>query len=156
LVYTTRYNTVDFAVSSQGPSRAHPFGTNDLGQDILARVLSGGRISVAVGAMAMLVTILLGTLIGALAGFFGGALDGLLMRLADVFLALPQLPLLMLIIYLFRTPVTKLVGPEAGVFLLIVLIIGGLNWMPLARLVRASFLIGDGLHDALDPQLRGR
>ncbi|MEI7770444.1 MAG: ABC transporter permease [Chloroflexales bacterium] len=140
LIYTTRYDTVDFAAASQGLSWAHPFGTNDMGQDILARVLSGGRISVAVGALAMLVTILLGTLIGALAGFFGGTLDGLLMRLTDVFLALPQLPLLMLIIYLFRAPVTKLAGPEAGVFLLIVLIIGGLNWMPLARLVRASFL----------------
>jgi peptide/nickel transport system permease protein len=140
LLYPVPYDKVDFLVASQGPSWAHPFGTNDLGQDMLARVLYGGRISVAVGAVAMLVTILLGTLIGALAGFFGGLVDGLLMRLADIFLALPQLPLLMLIIYLFREPVTDLLGPEVGIFQLIVLIIGGLNWMPLARLVRASFL----------------
>lgn len=140
LIYRAPYDKVDFAVASQGPSRAHLFGTNDLGQDLLARILWGGRISVAVGAFSMLVTIVLGTVIGALAGYFGGILDALLMRLTDVFLALPQLPLLMLIIYLFRAPVTKLVGPEAGIFLLVVLIIGGLNWMALARLVRASFL----------------
>jgi peptide/nickel transport system permease protein len=140
LVYTTPHNRVDFAVASQGPSREHPFGTNDLGQDVLARALYGGRISVAVGVVAMLVTITLGTLVGALAGFFGGALDALLMRLTDVFLALPQLPVLLLIIFLFREPVTKLLGPEAGIFALVVLIIGGLNWMALARMVRASFL----------------
>lgn len=140
LLYEVPHNQIDFSVALQGPSWAYPFGTNDLGQDMLARVLYGGRISMAVGATAMLVTILLGTLVGALAGYVGGLLDGVLMRVTDVFLALPQLPLLMLIIFLFREPITKLVGPETGTFLLIVLIIGGLNWMALARLVRASFL----------------
>jgi peptide/nickel transport system permease protein len=141
LVYTTPYNKVDFGISSQGPSQEHLFGTNDLGQDLLARVLWGGRISVAVGLVAMVVTITLGTIIGALTGFFGGNVDALLMRLTDVFLSLPQLPLLMLIIYLFREPVTRLAGPERGIFILMVVIIGGLNWMSLARLVRASFLM---------------
>ncbi|HEU4325168.1 MAG TPA: ABC transporter permease [Roseiflexaceae bacterium] len=140
LVYTTPHNRVDFGVASQGPSWQHPFGTNDLGQDVLARALYGGRISVAVGVVAMLVTIALGTLVGALAGFFGGLVDALLMRTTDVFLALPQLPLLLLIIFLFREPITRLLGPEAGIFALVVLIIGGLNWMALARVVRASFL----------------
>lgn len=141
LLYTTPYNKVDFVVASQGPSWAYPFGTNDLGQDLLARVLWGGRISVAVSVFAMLVAITLGTLMGALAGFFGGSLDQLLMRVTDIFLSLPQLPLLLLIIYLFRKPITDLVGPEVGVFVLIVLIIGGLNWMSVARLVRANFLV---------------
>lgn len=141
LLYTTPYNKVDFAVSAQSPSWDYPFGTNDLGQDLLARVLWGGRISVAVSVFAMLVAITLGTLIGSLAGFFGGGLDQLLMRVTDIFLSLPQLPLLLLIIYLFREPITDLVGPEAGVFVLIVLIIGGLNWMSVARLVRANFLV---------------
>lgn len=141
LVYTTPYNKVDFVVASQGPSWAYPFGTNDLGQDLLARVLWGGRISVAVSVFAMLVAITLGTLMGSLAGFFGGALDQLLMRVTDIFLSLPQLPLLLLIIYLFREPISRLVGPEVGVFVLIVLIIGGLNWMSVARLVRANFLV---------------
>lgn len=141
LVYTTPYNKVDFVVASQGPSWAYPFGTNDLGQDLLARVLWGGRISVAVSVFAMLVAITLGTLIGSLAGFFGGALDQGLMRVTDIFLSLPQLPLLLLIIYLFRESITRAVGPEIGVFVLIVLIIGGLNWMSVARLVRANFLV---------------
>ncbi len=140
LLYTTPYNKVDFAVSSQGPSWTYPFGTNDLGQDLLARVLWGGRVSVAVSLFSMLVAILLGTLIGALAGFFGGIVDASLMRLTDVFLSLPQLPLLLLIIYLFRAPITRALGPVVGIFVLVVLIIGGLNWMSVARLVRASFL----------------
>lgn len=128
LIYTTPYNKVDFAVSAQGPSWDYPFGTNDLGQDLLARVLWGGRISVAVSIFAMLVAISLGTLIGSLAGFFGGTVDSLLMRLTDIFLSLPQLPLLLLIIYLFREQISRAVGPEAGIFVLVVLIIGGLNW----------------------------
>jgi peptide/nickel transport system permease protein len=141
LLYPTPYNKVDFAVASQAPSWAYPFGTNDLGQDLLARVLWGGRISVAVSVVAMLVAITLGTLVGALAGFFGGSLDLFLMRVTDIFLSLPQLPLLLLIIYLFREPITDFVGPELGIFALIVLIIGGLNWMSVARLVRANFLV---------------
>jgi peptide/nickel transport system permease protein len=141
LLYPTPYNKVDFAIASQAPSWAYPFGTNDLGQDLLARVLWGGRISVAVSVVAMLVAITLGTLVGALAGFFGGSLDLFLMRVTDIFLSLPQLPLLLLIIYLFREPITDFVGPELGIFALIVLIIGGLNWMSVARLVRANFLV---------------
>ena len=141
LVYTTPYDKVDFAVSAQGPSWEHPFGTNDLGQDMLARVLWGGRISVAVSLFAMFLAVSAGVLVGALAGYGRGAVDGVLMGLTDIFLALPQLPLLLLIIYLFREQVTKAIGPEAGVFLLIVAIIGGLTWMSVARLVRSSFLV---------------
>jgi peptide/nickel transport system permease protein len=139
-IYTTPYNEVNFAISAQGPSWGHPFGTNDLGQDMLARVLWGGRISVAVSLFAMFLAVAVGVLVGALSGFFGGAVDGVLMRLTDIFLALPQLPLLLLIIYLFRESVTKAIGPEVGVFALVVLIIGGLTWMSVARLVRSSFL----------------
>ncbi len=139
-LYTQSPSTIDFAVMSQGPSWAHPFGTNDLGQDILARVLKGGQVSLIVAIFAMLVGITLGTLIGTLSGYFGEAVDSALMRLTDVFLSLPQLPLLLLVIYLFREPLTNAVGPETGIFVLIVLMIGGLNWMLLARLVRANFL----------------
>ncbi len=140
LVYRTPFNRVDFAAALQGPSAAHPFGTNDLGQDILGRVLWGGRISVAVGVVSMLVAVTLGTLVGTLAGFCCGLLDTILMRITDVFLALPTLPLLLLVIYLFREPVSAAFGPNLGVLLLVVLIIGGLNWMAVARLVRATFL----------------
>lgn len=139
-LYSTSYSEIDFARSTQPPSWPHPFGTNDLGQDQLARILWGGRVSVAVGITAMLVAIGMGTLIGAVSGFYGGLVDDALMRLTDLFLALPQLPLLLLIIYLFRGSVRSLFGPELGIFVLIVLVIGGLSWMTTARLVRAGFL----------------
>jgi peptide/nickel transport system permease protein len=140
LLYTTAGDRIDFAQSSAPPSWQHPFGTNDLGQDQLAQVLVGGRISLTVAIAAMLLSISLGTLIGAIAGFYGGAVDNLLMRLTDLFLSLPQLPLLLLVVYLFRDAMKAVVGPELGIFLLVVLVIGGLNWMSVARLVRANFL----------------
>ena len=107
---------------------------------VLIRMLYGGRVSLAVGFAAMLVAIFLGVVIGALAGMSRGPLDGALMWLTNLFLALPTLPLLLLIIYLFRDTLRSLVGPEVGVFLLIVAVVGGLQWMPVARLVRAQFL----------------
>jgi len=119
---------------------AHPFGTDDLGQDVLARVLWGGRISIAVGLFAMLISITVGTLVGSIVGFFGGIVDSALMRLTDVFISIPQLPLLLLIIYLFRDQITHRFGTGGGIFLLLVGVIGGLNWMSTARLVRAGFL----------------
>jgi peptide/nickel transport system permease protein len=133
-------NEIDFTARLAGPSWAHPLGTDDLGQDLLARMLYGGRISLAVGFAAMLVAVLVGTLIGAIAGIARSGLDMALMGLTDLFLSLPQLPLLLLVIYLFRDPLVKWVGPETGIFLLIVAVIGGLRWMPVARLVRAQFL----------------
>ncbi len=139
-VYRLGINTIDFHASMVGPSRAHPLGTNDLGQDMLARILSGGRISIAVGITAMLMSVFLGTLVGSIAGFFGRTADLVLMRVTDVFLSLPQLPLLLLVIYLFRERLTQTFGPQVGIFWLIVAVIGGLNWMSTARLVRASFL----------------
>ena len=140
VIYTTPMDKIDFSQSAIPPSWSHPFGTNALGQDQLARVLHGGRISLTVGITAMLVAIVLGTLIGAIAGFYGGLIDSLLMRLTDLFLALPQLPLLLLIVYLFRDAIKAIAGPELGIFVLVVLVIGGLNWMSVARLVRGNFL----------------
>lgn len=140
LINPTPLNQINFSQSSVPPNWQHPFGTNDLGQDQFARVLFGGRISLTVGLAAMLVAISLGTIIGAIAGFYGGIIDSLLMRLTDLFLSLPQLPLLLLIIYLFREPMKAIAGPETGIFILVVLLIGGLNWMAVARLVRANIL----------------
>ncbi len=140
LLYPVSYSDIDFARSTASPSWQHPLGTNDLGQDQLARMLWGGRVSIAVGITAMLVSISLGTLVGTVAGFCGGIIDNALMRLTDLFLSLPQLPLLLLIIYLFRDAVRSIAGPELGIFLLIIVVIGGLTWMSTARLVRAGFL----------------
>jgi len=140
LLWRVPINDIDFAAQLAGPSWAHPFGTDDLGQDLLARMLYGGRISLSVGLAAMMVAIVAGTFVGAIAGISIGAVDAGLMWLTDLFLSLPPLPLLLLIIYLFRQPLTRLVGPELGTFILIVAVIGGFRWMPAARLVRAQFL----------------
>ncbi|MGB7857966.1 MAG: ABC transporter permease, partial [Pseudolabrys sp.] len=84
--------------------------------------------------------IVVGVLVGAIAGSARGSIDTALMWLTDLFLSLPQLPLLLLLIYLFRDGLKAVFGPEGGIFILIVLVIGGLRWMPVARLVRAQFL----------------
>ena len=139
LVYKVGINDIDFMARLKGPSLAHPMGTDDLGRDLLARMLYGGRISLAVGLAAMLTGIFIGVLVGAIAGISRGWVDAFLMWLTDLFLSLPQLPLLLLLIFFFRDPLKVLFGPEVGIFLLIVLVIGGLSWMPVARLVRAQF-----------------
>jgi peptide/nickel transport system permease protein len=140
LIWRMPINEIDFTARLATPSWVHPFGTDDLGQDLLARMLYGGRISLAVGFAAMAVAIIVGTLIGAISGISRGSVDAALMWITDLFLALPQLPLLLLVIYLFRDFLKGWVGPEGGVFILIVLVIGAFRWMPVARLVRAQFL----------------
>ena len=139
MVWMVAINDIDFTARLKAPSYAHPLGTDDLGQDLLARILYGGRISLAVGLAAMGMALLVGVTIGAVAGISRGSVDAALMWLTDLFLSLPQLPLLLLLIYLFREGLKVLFGPEVGVFLLIVLVIGGFRWMPVARLVRAQF-----------------
>lgn len=140
LIWRMPINEIDFASKLEGPSLAHPLGTDDLGQDLLARLLYGGRISLAVGLAAMVVAVSVGIFIGALAGMASGRVDAFLMWVTDLFLSLPQLPLLLLVIYLFRDKLKTVIGAEGGTFLLVILIIGGLRWMPVARLVRAQFL----------------
>ena len=139
-VYRVPIDEIDFKAKLKGPSWVHPLGTDDLGQDLLARMLYGGRISLSVGIAAMLIGIVIGVTVGAAAGHLGGGVDHTLMRITDLFISLPQLPLLLLIIYLFRDALKKVLGPELGVFIMIVAVIGGLRWMPVARLVRAQFL----------------
>jgi len=138
-IYTVDPEYIDFAFASQAPSAAHPFGTDNLGRDTLARNLHGGRVSIAVGIFAMLISMFMGTFVGALSGYYP-KLDGPLMRFTDMMLALPLLPLLLVIIMLFRESLRARFGPETGIFLLIVFVIGILNWMPTARVVRGSVL----------------
>ena len=125
------YDLQDLQLIGQptAPDRAHWFGTDELGQDSLTRVFFGGRISLAVGLASALVATLLGTTVGALAGFFGGWVDTLLMRLTDVVLSIPLLPLVLLLSALLRPGLPMLV-----------LTIGGLTWMATARVVRSQFL----------------
>jgi len=130
---------IDIRARNSGPSWAHPMGTDQLGRDTMARMMAGGRISILVGLVAMLLALVLGTLIGVLAGFFKW-LDGPLMRLTDLFLALPLLPLLLVIIMLFRDQLRAAFGPEGGIFILIVAVIGATSWMQTARVVRGDVL----------------
>ena len=116
-----------------------PLGSDNLGRDILATLIAGGRASMAVGWTAMILSLVIGTLVGVCAGYFK-RLDGLLMRMTDLFLSLPILPLLLVAVTLFRQPLRAAFGPEGGMFILIVGVIGLTSWMPTARIVRGEIL----------------
>jgi peptide/nickel transport system permease protein len=118
---------------------ANPMGTDNLGRDIMANIMQGGRISLAVGWTAMVLALLIGTTIGVLAGYFR-RFDGLLMRFTDLVLALPLLPLLLVMMLLFRDPLRAAFGPEQGIFILIVTGIGITSWMQTARIVRGDVM----------------
>ena len=139
LLHTVDPHYLDIQARNAGASWEHPLGTDNLGRDMLAQVLAGGRISLAVGFTAMVLALVLGTGIGVLAGYFK-RVDGLLMRTTDLFLALPLLPLLLVIIMLFRDTLRTAFGPETGIFLLIVFVIGITSWMQTARIVRGEVL----------------
>ena len=118
---------------------SRPLGTDNLGRDIMATLIAGGRASLAVGWAAMVLSLVLGTVVGVCAGYFK-KLDGVLMRLTDLFLSLPILPLLLVAVTLFRQPLRTAFGPEGGMFILIVGVIGITSWMPTARIVRGEVL----------------
>ncbi len=139
LLYKVDPAFIDIAAANSQPTRDHLFGTDNLGRDTLARSMAGGQISMSVGIVAMLIAMFFGTVIGLLAGYYP-KLDGPLMRLTDMFLALPQLPLLLVTIFLLRDTLRSAFGPEMGIFFLIVFVIGSLNWMATARVVRAEVL----------------
>ena len=114
----------------ESPSLTHPFGTDDLGRDLATRILYGGRVSLAIGLLAVTVAITVGTLIGVTAGYYGKWVDGVLMRFVDMMYSFPRLFLLILFGVFFK-------GMTVPV---IVLVLGLLSWMTTSRLVRASFL----------------
>jgi len=128
----------DMANRYQPPSWEHPFGTDALGRDLLTRVLYGSRISLAVGLLAVFITLLIGIPVGAIAGFFGGWLDNVLMRITDATLAFPSLLILIMLSAIMREVEFPLI--ERNSASTIAMVIGILGWMTNARLVRASFL----------------
>ena len=120
------------------PSLSHPMGTDALGRDLLTRILYGGRISLTVGVLVVILSIMIGVPIGALAGYYGGKIDGLLMRLTDAFLSLPSFLVLILLSAILREVESPLF--ERNNVLTISLVIGVFAWTTFARLVRAAFL----------------
>ena len=138
--FITPYDPVasNLADQLQGPSGRHWFGTNQVGQDLFTRVLYGGRISLSIGALAVLLAISIGLVVGSIAGYYGGWIDNILMRVADAMLAIPQLLILIILAQVLRE--RKLLGFSSGSVVPIVLVIGILSWMGVARLVRAAFL----------------
>ncbi len=138
-IHTIDPTFLDIRNKNLAPTLAHPMGTDNLGRDMLAQVMAGGQVSMLVGVTAMLLSLVLGAFIGVIAGYFK-ILDGVLMRLTDLFLALPILPLLLVIIMLFRDSLRSVFGPETGIFILIVFVIGITSWMQTARIVRGEVL----------------
>jgi len=142
--YTEDYaNKTKIQEKFKPPSAVHPFGTDQVGRDILARVIYGGQISIAIAVVSVVISIIVGTVIGLVAGYFGGWVDGLLMRLVEALLAIPPLfLLLMLSNSLSRSTATvNILGRELSVtVVVIVLIIGLTSWMALSRIVRALVL----------------
>lgn len=132
-------NEINIRQRNQGPSWLHPLGTDQLGRDTFARMIAGGQTSITVGLAAMALSIFLGSCIGVIAGYYR-KLDGVLMRITDLFLSLPLLPLLLVMMLLFREPLSEAYGPERGMFVLIVCAIGITSWMPTARIVRGDVL----------------
>jgi len=128
----------DMSSRLQPPSLQHPMGTDQLGRDMLTRVLYGGRISLFVALMVVIITLVVGMPIGAIAGYFGGMIDNVLMRITDVALTLPTLLVLILLSAVLREMDLPLI--EKNSVLTIALVIGILSWMTVARLLRASYL----------------
>lgn len=122
-------NAIDVTQKLQPMSADHPFGTDDMGRDYFLRVLYGGRISLLVGIMAMLCSVIIGVSIGTISGYFGGILDSVLMRFLDVFSAIPWIITVTIISLLFRRGLVS-----------IILVIGLFSWMEIARLVRSEVL----------------
>jgi peptide/nickel transport system permease protein len=142
--YTEEFaNFTDLSKILQPPSTAHPFGTDTVGRDILARTIYGGQISLLIGLLAVVVQVIVGVLIGAIAGYYGGWIDSLLMRFTEAMFNIPQLFLLLVMARFFanKIPAIQFLGRElSGSVVVIIGIIGLTSWMYLARIVRADFL----------------
>jgi len=129
IVASAASEAMDLTARRAAPSLAHWFGTDELGRDVLARVLSGARVSLAIGFLSALLAVALGSAIGAVGGFVGGWIDAMLMRLTDAMLAIPRLPFLMIVAAILQPSIS-----------LLIVLVGGAGWMETARVVRAEVL----------------
>ncbi len=122
-------DTMDLAARRAPPTLSHLFGTDELGRDVLARVLVGARVSLAIGLFSALLSVLLGSFVGAVGGFVGGWVDAALMRVTDAMLAIPRLPFLMIVAAILQPSIP-----------LLIVLVGIAGWMETARVVRAEVL----------------
>ncbi len=136
-------NCNDTSIKLQPPSREHPFGTDTIGRDILARTIYGGQISLSIGLFAAVVEVVVGVLVGAIAGYFGGWLDDVLMRITEAMLIIPSLFLLIVLAKALggKVPEIHVLGRSlSGSVVVIIAVIGFTSWMYLARIIRANVL----------------
>jgi len=136
-------NCNDTSIKLQPPSREHPFGTDTIGRDIMARTIYGGQISLTIGVLAAIVEVIVGVTVGAIAGYFGGWLDDVLMRLTEAMLIIPSLFLLIVLSKALngKIPEVDFFGRTfSGSVVVIIFVIGFTSWMYLARIVRANVL----------------
>lgn len=129
LVWPAASETMDLAARRAPPSLDHIFGTDELGRDVLARVLIGARVSLAIGIFSALLSVTLGSVVGSVAGFVGGWTDAALMRVTDAMLAIPRLPFLMIVAAILQPSIP-----------LLIVLVGIAGWMETARVVRADVL----------------
>ena len=122
----------------QAPSQAHPFGTDGLGRDVMTRTFYGGRVSMTVGVMVVLITSIIGISVGTVAGFYGGWIDNILMRIIDATLSLPSLLFMILLSAILREADLPFI--QSNSMFTIAVVLGILSWPTVARLVRAVFL----------------
>ena len=144
LFFTEAYgNITDTKIRLQAPSAEHPFGTDTVGRDLLARTIYGGQISLMIGLTAVLIVIIVGVSIGAISGYYGGWIDSVLMRFTEAVFNIPTIPLLLVLSKMLsdKIPTIELLGRKfSGSVVVITAVIGLTSWMGLARLVRANFL----------------
>lgn len=129
-------DTMDYALEKVGPSAHHILGTDDLGRDVLTRLMYGGRVSIEVGVFSVVIEVVIGSLLGVIAGYYGGIIDSIIMRLVDIILCIPFIPILIVLGAILSD---FHVSPDARVYLLI-FILGILSWPTLCRLVRGEIL----------------
>ncbi len=120
---------IDISNILVGPSLSHPLGTDDLGRDVLSRMLWGGRISLEVGFVAVGIATIIGIILGAIAGYYGGYIDGAIMRVVDIMLSIPTIFLVLAVIAILEPSIIN-----------IMIVIGLTSWMEPARLIRAEFI----------------
>ncbi len=135
-----RFDDQDLSNNLQGPSLAHPLGTDELGRDVLVRVLYGGAISITFGLLAAAISVLIGVTYGMISAYAGGRIDAAMMRLVDILYSLPYILLVMLLTLSFRPYVQRVLSVQWATFWVLLLAIAGVSWLTMARVIRGQVL----------------